>query len=273
MAEATVRQWRRFGHDRLYVNQRDGVELGWFDLGSEAAHPARPEHLDTLLEAVARWRAPDEEPTQEADAGDLAAHVPGQMARQQAESVRAAAPKRALLGRLLGVHTEERAWRVGAKGEEKTGKRLQALIKRDPRWRALHSVPVGDRGSDIDHLVIGPGGVFTINSKHHPRGRVWVAGDTVMVNGRRVPYVRNARHEAQRVERTLTGLIGKPVPVTPVIALIGVRNLDVKQPNTDVRIWYREALVRRLRKESVVLDEPTCLALYELARQPATWQP
>jgi hypothetical protein len=31
----------------------------------------------------------------------------------------------------------------------------------------LHAVPVGDRGSDIDHVVIGHGGVYTVNTKTH----------------------------------------------------------------------------------------------------------
>jgi hypothetical protein len=50
--------------------------------------------------------------------------------------------------------------------------RRGSLAVRLPRladqWRVRHAVPIGDKGSDIDHVVIGPGGVFTINAKHHP---------------------------------------------------------------------------------------------------------
>jgi hypothetical protein len=42
---------------------------------------------------------------------------------------------------------------------------LDKLMRRDPRWRCRHSIPVGSNGADIDHLVIGPGGVFTLNTK------------------------------------------------------------------------------------------------------------
>jgi hypothetical protein len=47
-------------------------------------------------------------------------------------------------------------------------------------------------------------GVFTINTKAHREAPVWVGGDTVMVNGRKHPYVRNSRHEATRAGRLLT---------------------------------------------------------------------
>jgi len=73
------------------------------------------------------------------------------------------------LSRAQGPHGRA-GWRIGADGEEKVAARLAKLVKKDPRWRSLHAIPVGENGSDIDHLVIGPGGTFTLNSKHHPRG-------------------------------------------------------------------------------------------------------
>ncbi|MBG6212216.1 hypothetical protein RCH23_000129 [Cryobacterium sp. CAN_C3] len=41
------------------------------------------------------------------------------------------------------------------------------LSKLGPEWTVLHAVPVGSGSSDIDHVVIGPAGVFTINTKNH----------------------------------------------------------------------------------------------------------
>ena len=119
-------------------------------------------------------------------------------------------PIRSRLGRLLNVHTDERAWRIGADGEEKVAARLAKVAKKDPRWRFIHAIPVGNRGSDIDHLIIGPGGVFTANAKHHPGAKIWVGGSTFMVNGTRQPYVRNARHEATRAADILTTACGFP---------------------------------------------------------------
>ena len=111
---------------------------------------------------------------------DLASNRPGQSARKKAVELRQAAPMKAVLARILGVHRDERHWRVGADGEEEVAWRLRKLGK---GWHVLHSVPVGDRGSDIDHVVIGPGGVFTLNTKNHTGQRVSVTASTVFVNG------------------------------------------------------------------------------------------
>jgi len=177
---------------------------------------------------------------------DLAARLPGSAASVAAAEARAAAPVRTVLARLMGVHTDERAWRLGAAGERRVGRQLERLMKSDPRWRCLHAIPVGRRGADIDHLVIGPGGVFTLNAKHHPGARLWVGGDTFMVNGVRQPYVRNSTHEASLAGRLLSAAVGHPVTVTGVVVPVGAQDIRIKQPPTDVVILPRRQLRRWL---------------------------
>lgn len=67
----------------------------------------------------------------------------------------------------------------------------------------MHSVPIGDRGSDIDHVVIGAAGVFTVNTKSHEDARIWVGSKRLLVNGQKTDHLRNSRFEAQRVVREL----------------------------------------------------------------------
>lgn len=55
----------------------------------------------------------------------------------------------------------ERAAR-GAEGERKVGAILESLA---PDWHVLHGVWLG-RG-DIDHVLVGPGGTFTVETKSH----------------------------------------------------------------------------------------------------------
>lgn len=117
----------------------------------------------------------------EAAPTDLADVRAGAAARAQARAAKEAAPVRTMLARVLRVHNDERAWRIGADGEEMVAARLAKLAGKDPRWKFLHAVPVGERGSDIDHVVIGPGGVFTLNAKHHPKAKIWIGGETMMV--------------------------------------------------------------------------------------------
>jgi hypothetical protein len=52
----------------------------------------------------------------------------------------------------------------GATGEEQVGGLLDGLAGRG--WYAIHDVSLG-RGN-VDHIVIGPGGVFTVETKSHP---------------------------------------------------------------------------------------------------------
>src|ERR1019366_9010690 len=57
--------------------------------------------------------------------------------------VQAAARVRAFLARTFGGHTDERACRIGAEGEEEVAAQRERLAKKDPRWRLLHAIPAG----------------------------------------------------------------------------------------------------------------------------------
>lgn len=104
--------------------------------------------------------------------GDAAARRAGEGAHQKAaEEAASTSGFVRFLRRLLGVHDEEHAWRKGAEGERAVGRRLDRL-ERDG-WTVIHDLTVGSRGANIDHLVIGPGGVFVINTKNHLGKRVW----------------------------------------------------------------------------------------------------
>ena len=55
-------------------------------------------------------------------------------------------------------------WLRGAEGERAVGAVLAQL--EDEGWRALHDISLG-RGN-VDHVLVGPGGIFTIETKSHP---------------------------------------------------------------------------------------------------------
>jgi len=57
----------------------------------------------------------------------------------------------------------------------------------DKVWSVFHDIQIDARGRNVDHLVIGPGGVFCLNAKNLA-GRVWVGGNTFLVNGCRTDY-------------------------------------------------------------------------------------
>jgi Nuclease-related domain len=221
---------------------------------------------------AATWADPDltdRDPTDR----DLAANVAGAAARSRAVALRQAAPVKTALARLLGVKTDERNWRIGADAEVEVGRRLAGLGE---RWRVIHAIPVGDRDSDIDHLVIGPSGVYSINTKNHPDAHVWIRGDTVKVNGHKQPYVRNSRHEARRAARLLSTRAFLEVNVQGVIAVMGARRgftVRSQPAGGDVVVTSRKQVVGYLKSRPVTLEEPSVERIYEAARHLSTWQP
>lgn len=58
-------------------------------------------------------------------------------------------------------------WSQGAEGEEVVGEILEGLAAEG--WCVIHDVAFG-RGN-IDHIAIGPGGIFTVETKSHA-GRI-----------------------------------------------------------------------------------------------------
>ncbi|MGH9156687.1 MAG: nuclease-related domain-containing protein [Acidimicrobiales bacterium] len=307
VAELEVVPWKRYGKNRVYVNTADGVRVGWHDLVTGKSVIDLEEHTEAFRRALEAWRRadvgpgvpdcheegdgcdpegdvvvdenaspPDEsaEPVAAATPSwtDLTHNVAGASARAEALRLRAAAPTRTLVARVLGIKTDERAWRVGAGGEVKVGKQLERLRKQDPRWKCLHAIQVGKAGSDIDHLVVGPGGVYSLNAKCHPGGNLWIGGNTFMVNGQRQDYVRNSRFEAQRASRLLAAECGRPVHVLGVIVPVDAKSIVIKTKPTDVAIVNRMALVGWLRARGTVLDEEAVTLTFEAARRSTTWE-
>jgi hypothetical protein len=62
----------------------------------------------------------------------------------------------------VGGDVHSLSWRWGQFGEQETEDALKAL---DDRWRVLHDLP-RERGN-WDHVVVGPGGVFMLETKDY----------------------------------------------------------------------------------------------------------
>ena len=111
------------------------------------------------------------------------------------------------------------AWRRGAVGERRTARLLGPLERQG--WAVLHDLTVPGSRANIDHLVIGPGGIFVIDSKHYrghlqldPSGRLW--------HGRYplAPTLRAVSFEADRAARVLPD---PGVAVVPILVVHGAQ--------------------------------------------------
>ncbi|MFI0226103.1 nuclease-related domain-containing protein [Streptomyces lydicus] len=161
-----------------------------------------------------------------------------------------------------------RSWASGLIGERITGRRLARL---GPQWKVLHAVQWAS-GSDIDHLAVGPAGVFAINSKRHKGKAVWYGDRAITVN--RVPtrHIAISLSEAQRIARVLTRHCGFSVPVKPAIAVVQAAKLTVKNAAPPVLVVDAGDLVRRLAGMSPVLSSDQVARIYEVARNARTWE-
>jgi hypothetical protein len=122
----------------------------------------------------------------------------------------------------------------GATGEEQVGGLLDELAGGD--WHVIHDASLG-RGN-VDHILIGPAGVFTVETKSHP-GPVRVA---------RVHGATLSQAQAQR--KAIERVVG--VPVEPLIVFS--------------RAWVDKPLARR---KGVRVTPARMLPGY-LERRPAT---
>lgn len=160
------------------------------------------------------------------------------------------------------------SWYLGATGELIVGEILATL---PPEWTSFHALPIGTKGSDIDHIVIGPAGVFTINTKHHNNKAVWVAGRTLMVSGHKHPYIRNSEHEAKRVTKLLRERMPQLPTAQPVIVLVAPRSISIKQKPELVKVLAATSLKRWLLKQPVLLTESDLAEVAAIIDDPATW--
>jgi hypothetical protein len=111
------------------------------------------------------------------------------------------------------------AWRRGAAGERRTARVLAALERHG--WAVLHDLAVPGSRANIDHLVIGPGGVFVIDSKQY-RGRLQFDQSGRLWHGRYplAPALRAVSFEADRTALVLTD---PDVVVVPIMAVHGTQ--------------------------------------------------
>src|ERR1022692_1210739 len=203
---------------------------------------------------------------------DLAGNMPGAASGARGRELRRAHPWVTTAAGILGVRTTARSFAIGARGERAVGRKLNRWAAREG-WYVLHAVPVGQRGADIDHVVIGSFGVVTINTKV-TRGGVWVGEYGMTVAGRNVDYVRASRAEAGRAHRLLARAAGIDVPVQPAIVFVRPLRFAIRKGGpADVAVLPSPRALRSwLSKQRRMLDPDQIEVIYEAARQPASWK-
>jgi len=167
--------------------------------------------------------------------------VPGREAREHALALLAASPVYARVARLLGVDGAG----PFAAGRSDIGARLAQL---PAGWHVAEA-------PGLDHLVVGPGGVFAVSVEHRADASVTVDGDTFRVNGRHQRCVGDVRRRSSRLAASLAAAVGHPVPVHAVVAVSGAqRGFAIKRQPRDVTVVNRKTMTPFLHAQPPALD-------------------
>jgi hypothetical protein len=194
------------------------------------------------------------------------------------------APRLSRLARVLGhspLHPDAVACYGEAIAAQETGRRLASIRG---GYSVLHSLPIGDGERalqmEVEHLVIGPSGVFCLSS-------------APSVTAERLEAVAR---EARQLSKHLSRALQRVVPVTPLLVTVGSSDskrgsasaaasrdipartsasapasLAAARPDPDVEVVSARALANWFAKRGPVLTTAELVTLTLAAEQPATW--
>ncbi|APU42182.1 MULTISPECIES: nuclease-related domain-containing protein [unclassified Streptomyces] len=256
----------RPGHGRLYVNLPDGQAVAWYDRRANRISVLADDHREAVLAVLRPYLSgtvsigPPPVPTA-ADLrrlalppdADLAPNRPGETLLAELEH-----------GAAAGTRARHRL-RQDLTAQQRMGEAFDAL--EPDGWRTLHRVPLPGFGH-IDHLVIGPAGIFCVRTVPGRRQRAMV-GDLLLTVGRAEPrpdprWIRGAAARA-------TALLA--AHVTPALALVDASRLETAPTVRDIRILQPPSATPDLVASPTVLEPPDADALFAQARDVRTWMP
>jgi len=203
---------------------------------------------------------------------DLRARPPGYEVAREFLRLQEARPPRSRLARIFGfdpIHEDAVGFLKGTLGEIEVGRILKRL---GPEWTVIHAVPAGAKGRDIDHLLVGPAGVFTLNTKRHKGKKVWVGGRAIQVNGQKTDHVRNSNSEVAHAAKVLSAAVGGPVVVRALLVIVGAESVTTKARAEGVTVLQSSQLLFWLKKQKPIHDPDAAAQLARIAADSRTWQ-
>lgn len=178
--------------------------------------------------------------------------------------------------RALKVMNDLRVIKAGLEGELATAQLLSPMLAEG--WKLFHDIP-GKRGN-IDHVMVGPNGIFAIESKYRSKRRSQKGKESAMVeyDGKRLRFasgtyetlpLEQAQATGSELAQALRGKLGHDVQVTPVVSLPGwfVRYTARPDPkavgvvNPKSHGWFRQ----RPLSVTPELQVRVCAALSEMS--------
>jgi Nuclease-related domain len=154
------------------------------------------------------------------------------------------------------LEDELRNWRFGLRGEQAVAEKLADRAVAAAGYVAFHDLP-GEGDWNVDHVVVGPGGVFVLETKARPRRKATRPQEEqkVFFDGKVLEfpwcYDRKAAEQVERnahwVQEFLAGFGPKDLEVQPVIVVPGwfvepKGNFHVKVMNATYLVGYLKGM-------------------------------
>ncbi|WP_341728044.1 hypothetical protein [Brooklawnia sp.] len=187
------------------------------------------------------------------------------------ENPRRRAPMRALLDRWL--LREGGARRALLDPNEVLAAELVRLSGLDPRWGFLQATRAFGDVTELDHWVVGPGGIYLLNAKHLPGSKLHITGDRFLVDGREQPYVPQIRGEAQRRAGGFSSSMHWEIGITGVIVPVNDRRLVVERFPADVAVIDQPDIANWLVNRPEQFNKRQVMAAFNAARETTLWAP
>lgn len=163
------------------------------------------------------------------------------------------------------------AWQKSSAAERRTEKQLKSLQRNGYLVLHARAVPRDDDGvSDgrIDHLVIGPSGVYAIDSeKWDKRLPVRTMSHLKLFHGpfNKKDRLDEARWEAQMASNILAERVGFDVPVQPSVAIYGPSIPWKVMRVRDVDVYAGNRARAYLRRRPTILTEGDVQRIFQAA--------
>ena len=150
-----------------------------------------------------------------------------------------------------GLYEKKRAKDAdrGAHAEEVVAERLMNL---PDGYHAFHDIAFD--GFNIDHVVVGPGGIFLVETKSHS-GNVDAKGDTLLLNGAQPPknFLNQTWSQTYQLKDFFKKKTSKEWTVKPILCFTRAF-VKVRQPVKGIAVVNKKYLTTYLSKQQQSLN-------------------
>lgn len=160
------------------------------------------------------------------------------------------------------------AWRHLGASERKTERQLQGMARSG--YRALHARAIPGSDAQIDHLVIGPTGVYAVDSENWDKRmplRAMSHRKLFLGPFNQKDRLDEARWEADQAHELISSALGTDIDVRPSLAVYGPTVPWNVLTIRDVDVYTGGRLRKYLKKQDKVLTEDEVERIYKIAHR------